>query len=201
MYLRQAWADLCVKLGAENEGEVWAQLESCYSEPHRSYHNFNHIEQCLREFKNSFCNLAEVELAIWFHDAVYDTKSFDNEERSIDLTLLAFEVMGLPNAYKYFVPPIIMETKYHDFGGPWEYDIFLDIDLSIFGAPPNDFQKYCQQIRQECAWVPDEIYNEKRIQVLKRFLDRPGIYRTENFKQKFEIQARVNLTSAIQDLS
>lgn len=201
MLLRQSWTNLCIRLGAENEGEIWEQLESCYSEPHRAYHNFSHIEQCLWEFRNSSCNLSEVELAIWFHDTIYNPKSFNNEERSIELALIAFDAMELPNAYKYFVPPIIMETKHRDFGQPWGYDIFLDIDLSILGSSSEDFKLYCKQIREEYNWVPEDIYNEKRIEILKRFLNRPSIYRTVEFREKYENQARTNLTGEICDLN
>lgn len=59
-----------------------------YSEPHRHYHNFHHIADSLAEFDRARHLAREplaVELAIWFHDTVYDTRAGNNEEQSAEL--------------------------------------------------------------------------------------------------------------------
>ncbi len=59
------------------------QLLSAYAEPHRHYHTQHHIAACLEALDaHRHCaeRPEEVELAIWFHDAVYDTRRTDNEE-------------------------------------------------------------------------------------------------------------------------
>ena len=49
-------------------------------EPHRYYHNLQHIHDMLLND-----NLIINGLTIWYHDAIYDPKRNDNEERSAEL--------------------------------------------------------------------------------------------------------------------
>jgi predicted metal-dependent HD superfamily phosphohydrolase len=62
-----------------------------YSSPERYYHNLAHIQDSLSVF-NQTSSLAahseEVELAIWFHDAVYDPRRSDSEQRSAEWGML-----------------------------------------------------------------------------------------------------------------
>lgn len=66
----------------------WAGLERRWSEPHRAYHALPHLAHCLDELDGAR-DLADdplaVELALWCHDAVYDTRAQDNELRSAEL--------------------------------------------------------------------------------------------------------------------
>jgi len=64
---------------------VYDDLVERYSEPHRHYHDLRHVSRCLMELdeaRSQADNPFEVELAIWFHDAVYDPRRSDNEEAS-----------------------------------------------------------------------------------------------------------------------
>lgn len=67
-----------------------------YSKPSRVYHTLPHIVHCFLEFdsvKHFLKNPEAVELAIWFHDIVYET-SLElypfNEERSVGFLLEFF---------------------------------------------------------------------------------------------------------------
>ena len=72
-------------LGIAPHADIYARLAATYREPHRHYHTAAHISACLDELDGAR-ELAsfpfEVEAALWFHDAVYDTRASDNEERS-----------------------------------------------------------------------------------------------------------------------
>lgn len=75
-------------IGIKNcDPAVFARLTTAYSEPVRHYHTLAHITDSLYEF-DRLIGLAEapheIEMAIWFHDAVYDPKAHDNEERSAE---------------------------------------------------------------------------------------------------------------------
>ena len=52
-----------------------------YCEPHRRYHNIAHIAELL--WRGRECDLSDEQvLAVWYHDAIYDVPSQDNEVRS-----------------------------------------------------------------------------------------------------------------------
>jgi predicted metal-dependent HD superfamily phosphohydrolase len=56
-----------------------------HAEPQRKYHTQQYLLECLRLFDEVW-HLAErpheVEMALWFHDAIYELKSSQNEQRS-----------------------------------------------------------------------------------------------------------------------
>jgi predicted metal-dependent HD superfamily phosphohydrolase len=85
---RDRWQRLMAAFALPESNETFEQLVDAYSQKHRHYHTGVHIEHCLREL-DSASRLArepaEVELALWFHDVVYDPYSSDNEARSADL--------------------------------------------------------------------------------------------------------------------
>ena len=165
-------------------------LKARYAEPHRHYHTLEHIEHCLREFDPALAADPEaVELAIWFHDAVYDTRRSDNEEKSAALLL---ELM--PDAKR--AAAMILVTKHHKASTPDEA-LLVDVDLAILGQPREAFDRYEKQIREEYAWVPSLIFRAKRASILRGFLDRPFIYGTEAFRAKYEEAARANLLRSL----
>jgi len=80
------WLRLWRAAGAFGAPAGWYQrLTQAYAESQRHYHNQQHIAECLAEF-DAARHLAQqpvaLELALWFHDAVYDPKAGDNEEQS-----------------------------------------------------------------------------------------------------------------------
>ena len=81
--LSNRWKDVWQALNIRTiPPSVFDELIKVYSSPARFYHNLTHIEDCLSIFdqtRSLAVHPAEVELAIWFHDAVYDTERSDNE--------------------------------------------------------------------------------------------------------------------------
>ena len=82
------WQTVWRELGAAKVDELlFHQLVACYSEPHRKYHTTRHLEECLSHLdrvRSEAERPGEVELALWFHDAIYDTLRKDNETRSAE---------------------------------------------------------------------------------------------------------------------
>ena len=195
------WLEFWQRLGVKNDpASYFAELESRYSEPHRAYHNLAHVLDCLEQFetaKQLTHDPLAVELAIWYHDSVYDPRAKDNEESSAQLATKVGNELELADSLKRRATNLILATKKHD--GSLEQDtaVMVDIDLSIFGQESKRFDEYENQIGQEYNWVSQSEYVVGRTAVLKTFLARPSIYTTGFFHNKYEQQARENLNRSI----
>ena len=199
----ERWEKLWRAIGATGNPSPWyEQLSRAYGEAHRSYHNQQHIAECLMEF-DAARHLAEgpdtVELALWFHDAIYDSRRSDNEERSAALAKRCLETAGLPQL-SATVSNLVIATKHDGETGTPDTALVVDIDLSILGKPESRFEEYERQVREEYDWVPLPVFNSKRAELLDRFLARKQIYRTKFFAERYEQSARRNLARSIQIL-
>lgn len=174
--------------------DAFDRLSAAYAEPHRHYHNAQHINECLEEFDNVrtlATNPIAVEFAIWFHDAIYNPHATDNEEQS---AILAAEFNDSAE-----VRALILATKHAKVPHDSEAKLLVDVDLAILGKSAR-FWEYDAQIRREYAFVPLEIYQEKRAKILEKFLARPALYQLDYFQGRYEEKARANLREAIQRL-
>ena len=200
---QERWARLWQSIGASGDGGRWYEiLTKAYAELQRYYHNQQHIAECLAEF-DGVRHLAKepeaVELALWFHDAVYDPKAGDNEERSAAMANSCLGEAALPDLGTK-VSALVMVTKSHDPKPGSDAELMVDVDLSILGQEPGRFAEYEAQIREEYRSVPKLIFNFKRAQILERFLARPRIFATDSFANRYEEIARRNLTESIRNL-
>lgn len=189
----QHWLSLAERTGIVGDAAGWHErLVRAYGEPQRAYHSRKHLEECLLVLDEAKAFMQQpdlIELALWFHDAVYDPKSGENEALS---AAMAVEALG-GTSTAHEVARLILLTKSHQPGeGPNDAWI-IDIDLAIFAQSPERVMEYEQQIREEYSWVPEEVYREKRAEVLRSFLAREPIYRTPWARERFEAQAKENL--------
>jgi predicted metal-dependent HD superfamily phosphohydrolase/quercetin dioxygenase-like cupin family protein len=194
-----SWAELGVPASARLE-QVFADLLSRYSEPHRFYHTHQHLAECFETWADLLGQAerpAEVELAIWFHDAVYDTHSNTNEELSSELARDTAAGLGVDTASVRRIQNLIMSTRHADIPVDPDARLLVDTDLAILGADPARFMEYEGQIRQEYAWVPEEVFRERRAGLLQKFLERPYIFSTDLFRLRYEQQARVNIRRSL----
>lgn len=200
---QERWLRLWQSVGLSGDAAVWYEnLKRAYSEPQRHYHNQQHIAECLEEFDRAR-HLAQepeaVELALWFHDAVYDPKASDNEERSAAMAVRCLEAGGKPKLAAA-VGSLVMATKSHSAEAGPDAGLLVDVDLSILGKSDQRFSEYEAQIREEYRWVPGLVFKPKRAEILQRFLDRKRIYATDLFASKYEETARRNLENSIRNL-
>ena len=173
------WEPLLSSLGAvlENRQSALEGICSRYCEPGRFYHTLGHIEQMLSTVDGlsyHVRNLGSVQLAVWLHDVIYDSRANDNEERCADYAVRLCESLRLTNGP--IVAALILKTKTHDPGDDPDAKVLLDADLAILGASEADYRRYAHAIRQEYAWVPEAEYRPGRRKVLEHFLKRPQIY-------------------------
>lgn len=195
-----SWLDCCVRIGFDaDRAAVWhGRLVTAYREPQRFYHTLQHVEECLDHLDRAPCaRSALVEMALWFHDAVYDPKSSDNEERSAALAAAALKDGCVPGPTAAEAQRLILLTKTHQPGEGADDAILIDIDLAILGADESRFEEYERQIRREYSWVAEDVYRARRTAILKGFLARRHLYLTSAFRQRFEDRARANLTRLI----
>ncbi|HEX5839951.1 MAG TPA: hypothetical protein VFY26_19095 [Anaerolineales bacterium] len=194
------WAELGVPASARLE-QLFADLLSRYAEPHRFYHTHRHLAECFEKWadlRGLAERPAEVELAIWFHDAIYDTHSDKNEQHSAELARDAALALDVEPASAQRIFDLIMSTRHT--GMPVEQDarLIVDTDLSILGAEAARFNEYEGQIRREYAWVPEEVFRERRASILRGFLERPYIFSTDLFRVRYEQQARENIRRSLE---
>lgn len=168
-----------------------------YAEPQRHYHTQTHIDALLAELRATPVAVDDrsvLEAAIWFHDAIYDTQRQDNESRSADLAAGALAQAGWPSASVARVVMLIRATADHAAAvSDPDAALFLDLDLSILGAPGPAYDAYAQGVRREFGWVSDREYRAGRSRVLTRFLAQPRLFRTEYYSGQLDILACDNL--------
>jgi predicted metal-dependent HD superfamily phosphohydrolase len=187
--------------------EIIAQAREHYDEG-RAYHNWSHIEPMLGMFEEyrALVNDADVfETKIVGHDVIYDSRRHDNETLSAKLTVkwvtgvasprqLDAVDKGIEASATHIVPVGLPTAMASDIA------LFLDMDLSILGSEEDVFKQYDDAIREEYSWATDEEWKIGRAAVMKKFLSRPSIYITPQMKDRFEANARRNMTKLIETL-
>ena len=189
--------------------DVLADLRNRYAEPQRRYHTWAHIEALLGWFalrRDHLHDPAAVQLAILFHDAVYDPARSDNEAQSAQL-LRDADLPDVSDDARLRAVRMIEATAAHgladnlDENDRSDMAEFLDMDLSILGAAPAVFDGYERAIRDEYAFVPEALFRAARRGILERFLERPTLYFSDWGHERFEARARSNIAASIAALS
>lgn len=184
--------------------QVHEQLVQSYSESHRHYHTLHHIAECLARLgsvREHTIEFAELQLAIWFHDSIYDTRRKDNEHQSALWLTTTAEVAGLSVERRNRLVELVMATSHLATPSSPDSQILVDVDLSILGASRPRFQEYELQVRREYDWVPEQLFRQSRAKILRQFLGRPRIFSTSHFIDAFEDDARSNLQWSLTNLT
>ncbi|AZO01835.1 MULTISPECIES: hypothetical protein [unclassified Mesorhizobium] len=182
-----------------------SELAALYSAEDRHYHGLSHIEAMLAladEYRGLLDDPQAVEAAIWFHDAIYDSRAKDNEAKSAQLAEKRLagrvdpgrivRIAAMINATaNHQLPPLRDEDALSDAA------LLLDMDLAILGADPAVFDAYEQAVRLEYGWVEEPMWRAGRSAVLKSFLARPHIFYTAEFQNRFEPKARQNIERSL----
>jgi predicted metal-dependent HD superfamily phosphohydrolase len=71
--------------------------------------------------------------------------------------------------------------------------------IAACGADPARYA-YTGAVRREFAHVPDALYRRGRSAFLKTMLDRPEVYLTAHFRERYEARARSNMAEELQRL-
>ncbi|MBL4671768.1 MAG: hypothetical protein JKX81_05870 [Arenicella sp.] len=199
----QRWKNLMQNLGIPSNESTYEALLKAYSEKHRRYHTGEHIEAILRHL-DSAVDLAndiyEIEVALWFHDAVYKQFSAKNE---LDSAIWASQFLsnnGVSQDRIDRIHSLIMATIHTAETEGNDQLLIVDIDLSILGSSQAVYDQFEKDVRYEYKLVPYFLYRKKRREILASFLERERIYMNDFFHSKLEERARVNLSNAIDSL-
>lgn len=198
---QSAWHDLGLPPPASG---VLETLLRRWREPQRKYHTLQHLGECLDLFERDRAlagHPGEVALALWFHDAIYDTGRHDNEAESAAWARRVLDEAGAEAAVGERVHAMIMATRHSEQPRTPDETLVVDIDLAILGAAPARFAEYERQIRDEYGFVPEAVFREKRAAILRGFLERPALFGTAAYADRFAAAARANLARAIPALA
>jgi predicted metal-dependent HD superfamily phosphohydrolase len=190
-----------------NAGDpILAELVRAYAQPGRHYHTLDHIAALLRLLDTHGRELIDrdaVELAVFFHDAVYDPARSDNEAASAALAGKRLSALDLPVGLVAKVERYILATR-HDADAGTQDDadlaLLLDLDLAVLAAEQSVYAAYAQAIRSEYVIYPDDVYRRGRRKVLSGLLARPAIFGTPALHALWEARARDNLAREIRGL-
>lgn len=186
---------------------VGEDLVARWSEPHRRYHNLEHLARVLDgvdEFGEHADDLTAVRFAAWFHDAIYDSSagssagSEANEELSAQLAETELPPLGVPDKRVAKVVRLVRLTRGHmvdrdDRNGA----VLCDADLAVLGGAPEQHAAYARAIRAEYADIPDELFRPGRAAILRSLLELPALFRTAAARDRYEVRAHENLAAEI----
>lgn len=174
------------------------ELVTLWVQPHRRHHNLVHLREVLDAVNilaadGIVFDADPVELAVWFHDAVYEIGRDDNELRS---ALLAQEM--LPPDVSGEVARLVLITETHQVEpGDVNAAVLSDADLSVLGSGSDRYARYEAEVREEYDVVPDAVFDRERVRVLGALLDQDSIFHTLPGRERWEDNARRNVSDEI----
>jgi predicted metal-dependent HD superfamily phosphohydrolase len=204
-HLADAWITLARRAGArEDVAGTGAALLGRWSERHRAYHDLAHLDEVLHRI-DLLAGEADrpdlVRLAAWFHDAVYDPRATDNEERSAEVATVALAALGLAPDVVDEVARLVQLTATHAVTpGDRDGAVLCDADLAVLASDSLRYQSYVDGVRREYAHLDDPIFAQGRADVLRRLLDRPRLFTTSYGHREWEQPARANVAAETRSL-
>jgi predicted metal-dependent HD superfamily phosphohydrolase len=172
-----------------------------YAQPHRAYHDQRHLDELIALAREHTPDLDEAEqLALLFHDAVYVPGADRGESERLSALLMRATVatLGLAGLDLARADRIIEATT-HAEPSPTEAARVCDLDLWRLAAPWNEFQQHALGIRHEYLHLHanEAAFWSARHAFYKSMLQKPALFSTGYFRDKFEEAARENLTRAL----
>ena len=198
------WRALCQSLELTGFNAEYDAVVVAWQSWGRHYHTLEHLQACLTELDGAralAARPAEVEVALWYHDAIYRTYRRDNEARSAAWAArFLLEHRAAPEVAER-VSTLVLATAHLGEAMTGDAGLVADIDLSILGQPEPVYDAFEHGVRKEYWWVPRRSYRTARVRILRSFLERPTIFNWPQLRERYEARARANLARAIEALS
>lgn len=174
---------------------AWETLVRGYTEPHRRYHDLGHLDHCLHGLDLAATVARDpdtLELAIWFHDVIYEPGAGDNESRSADVfSRLLGPLMAPANVTK--IRRLILTTTHRALPDGGDERFIADIDLSSLAKPWPQFLEDSDHLRAEEPDRSDEDYFRAKARFFRGLLTRPRLFNTVPFQLRYETKGRENI--------
>jgi predicted metal-dependent HD superfamily phosphohydrolase len=196
------WSLACLDAGVTPEQRDYRRIRRAWRGMGRHYHTLSHLDACLREFdvaRHLAMRPGEVELALWFHDAVYRSWRRDNEAQSAALATDMLRAAAIETVER--IRQMILDTQHRDEELSGDTALVADVDLSILGQSSAVYDRFARAIRREYWWVPRQRYITGRRTLLEKFLARSSIYQHDRFYGKYEKPARENIAAELARLT
>lgn len=186
---------------------AFGDIIQAYCERHRFYHTPEHLA-ALMDLVDPLplIDPVSVKMAIFYHDYVYETdpqalqemrqgQRASNEERSAQRAISAMTTLGFPADTIERTARMIRLTANHQLESQDSQDaaFFLDMDMSILGAQPQQYGLYVSQIFSEYAILGRQAVTKGRLDFIAATLQSPRIFHTDPFIFRYDAKARANL--------
>jgi len=168
-----------------------------YQEPQRHYHTLEHVAAMLHQGRQFPLDEEQV-MAVWFHDAVYDPQSDQNEQKSARLASKWLAKAGWEVEAIERVGRMVLDTRGH-LPSSAQSEPVLDLDLMTLAVTWPAFEANTAAIRAEYAHVPDADFAAGRSAFFEKLLERDKLFYTP-WGQALDEPARANLRRAIDEL-
>ena len=184
--------------------DVGRALLARWSEPHRRYHDIDHLRDILGyvdELAEHAADADAVRLAAWYHDAVYEGRPDDEElsARKAEADLAALGAAGGARRRGGAADPDDRRARP---GGrrPGRRGA-LRRRPRLAGGSARAVPAQHRGHPAEYAHVADEAFRSGRARVIGALLAAPALYRTPVARQRWEQAARANLTAELARLT
>lgn len=203
--LKNRYMDCFPDVSKTSLAVYWEEISKAYTQSGRHYHNLDHLAAMLENeqaYPGVIGDRNSLRLAIFYHDIVYAPLRKDNERKSAEFATARLSALNVAAREVQKVHEWILATAHHDAGEDADDDLklLLDLDLGVLAADAPDYREYTRQVRREYRLVPGPLYRRGRRKVLASFLERPRIYHTDYFYNRWEPSARRNLAAELKDL-
>ncbi len=204
--LPQHWVEAVTSLGGQDLAQAalsGEELQRRYSAGDRHYHDVRHacvvINVCDELAALLGCDTmsrARLTAAAAAHDVIYTGVAGADERASADWAAAALLAAGVAGEHAAAVSELVLLTADHQ-AGHREGRILVDADLSILGGSPAQYQRYREDVRADYADVGADDWRRGRTGVLRMLLARDHLYLTAPGRDRWERQARLNLTAEL----
>lgn len=202
-YLRHDFRKLCEKLGIDEMDEIdnlWFDLRRTYL-PRRDYplsfigYSLNYLNIYVQNFSGAE-NYNVLKAALYY--AFYNT---EENEKGIALSQQASRDISryLGREDQTHLEKLINLLRKPELK---EHEVISDLRLlrdvtSVIYADRNNFGSFMTQLRVGQSKISDSAYAEKRAKQIEKLLSQQRIYQLDYFFEKFEEDARINLTKEL----